>query len=145
MILAIFYLQVASILHTKFWVKPPFGSGEETQNRFSRWQPSWISNQNDFSYIWSTSHPDTFYQASSQLAQGCRRSDLKQNVDIAWQTMDINWSQQLILRTACSGELKILIFFLNLFLLRNALLLSTVNVLKFPTPKCLTRFHMQTV
>ena len=32
----------------------PFGSGEKVQNRFSTWllgQPSWISDQNDFSYL----------------------------------------------------------------------------------------------
>ena len=29
-----------------------------------------------FSYFCSTSHPDTSYQVSSQLAQGCRRSTL---------------------------------------------------------------------
>ena len=32
----------------------PFGSGVEAQNRFSRWRPkrpSWITNQNDFSYL----------------------------------------------------------------------------------------------
>ena len=36
MILAIFDLQVATTLPTKFWVKWPFGSGEGVQNRFSR-------------------------------------------------------------------------------------------------------------
>ena len=49
------------------------------KNRFSRWQtwrPSWISNRHDFSYFWSTSHPDASYQVASQLAQGCRRSRL---------------------------------------------------------------------
>ena len=59
-ILAIFDLQVSQMLPTKFRVKWPFGSGEETKNRFSRlppWQPSWISDRNDFSYFWSTSHP----------------------------------------------------------------------------------------
>ena len=34
-----------------FGVNWPFGSGEEAKNRFSRWQGSWISNQNDFSYF----------------------------------------------------------------------------------------------
>ena len=32
----------------------PFGSGEEAKNRFSRWQlwqPSWITDLNDFSYF----------------------------------------------------------------------------------------------
>ena len=43
-ILAIFDLQVTLILPTKFRVIWPFGSGEEAQNRFSRWPlwwPSW--------------------------------------------------------------------------------------------------------
>ena len=58
----------------------PFGSGEEVKNRFSRWppwQPSWISNQNDFSHFWSISHPDASYQVSSQLAFGFRRRSEK--------------------------------------------------------------------
>ena len=53
-ILAIFYLQVASMIPTKFQVNWPFGSGEEAKNRFSRWlplPPSWISDLNDFSYV----------------------------------------------------------------------------------------------
>ena len=61
---------------TKFGVNRPFGSGEEEKNRFSRWRPwppSWISDWNDFSYFWSTSHPDASYQVSSQLAFGVRR------------------------------------------------------------------------
>ena len=33
----------------------------------TRWQPSWISNQNDFSYCWSTSHLDT----SNELWVNC--------------------------------------------------------------------------
>ena len=64
---------------SKFGVNWPIGSGEEAKNRFSRWRPwrpSWISDRNDFSYFWSTSHPDASYQVSSQLAQGCRRSRL---------------------------------------------------------------------
>ena len=67
------------MLPSKFGVNWPFGSGEEAKNRFSRWRPwrpSWISDRNDFSYLWSTSHPDASYQVSSQLAQGCRRSRL---------------------------------------------------------------------
>ena len=48
------------MLPTKFGVNWPFGSGDEVRNRFSRWQswqPSWISDRNDFSYFLSTSHP----------------------------------------------------------------------------------------
>ena len=52
-ILAIFDLQVSSMLLTKFHVNWIFGLGEEVKNRFLRWQPwrpSWISDLNDFSY-----------------------------------------------------------------------------------------------
>ena len=53
-ILAIFDLQVTSMLSTKFRVNWPFGSEEEAKNRFSRWRPwwpSWISDWNDFSHF----------------------------------------------------------------------------------------------
>ena len=69
-ILAIFDLQVTRHFPPSFIeVNCPFGSGEG-KNRFSRWWPqqsSWISDQNDFSYFWSTSHRNTSYQVSSQL------------------------------------------------------------------------------
>ena len=65
-ILAIFDLQVTPMPPTMFWVNWPFGAGEEPKTRFSRWQ-SWISDRNDFSYFWSTSHPDASYLVSSQL------------------------------------------------------------------------------
>ena len=61
MILAIFDLQVTLMLPSNFGVNWPLGSGEEAKNKFSRWQPwrpSWISDQHDFSYFGSTSHPD---------------------------------------------------------------------------------------
>ena len=51
MILAIFDLQVTRMLPSNFGVNWPFGSGEEAKNRFSRWQPSWISDRRDFSYF----------------------------------------------------------------------------------------------
>ena len=50
------------------------------KNRFSRWlpwQPSWISNENDFSQFQSISHPDASYQVSSQLGFGFRRRSEK--------------------------------------------------------------------
>ena len=87
----------------------PFDWGEEAKNRFSRWWPSWICNWNNFSYFWSTSHPDASYQVSSQLAQGCRRSRLlKQLLTLheARRMTDIDWPQQLTMSTSCSGELK---------------------------------------
>ena len=55
-------------LPDKFQVNWPFGSREEVQYRFSRWRPSWISNQNDFSYFWSTLHLNTANEVSSQMA-----------------------------------------------------------------------------
>ena len=77
-ILAIFDLQVTPILPIKFRVNGPFYSGEEVQNRFSRWQlwqPSSISDRNDFSYFLSTSHLDDSYQVSNQFAFPFRRSE----------------------------------------------------------------------
>ena len=53
-ILAIFDLQGTPMLPSKFGVNWPFGSGEEAKDRFSSWRPwrpSWISDQNDFSYF----------------------------------------------------------------------------------------------
>ena len=61
------------MLPTKFQVKWPFCSVEEVKNRFSRWRPPWISDRNNFSYFWSTSHPDASYQVASQLAFSFRR------------------------------------------------------------------------
>ena len=61
MILAVFDLQVALIIPTKFQVNRPFGS-EDAHNRFSRWQPSWIKNWNDLAIFLSTGHPDASYQ-----------------------------------------------------------------------------------
>ena len=71
-ILAIFDLLVIPMLPTEFQAIWPFGSGEEVKNRFSR---SWMSDQNDFSYFRSTSHPIAFQQVSRQLAFWFRRSE----------------------------------------------------------------------
>ena len=54
-----------------------FHSREEVQYWFSRWQPSWISNQNNFSYFLSTSCPNTSYQISSQWTFLFRRRSSK--------------------------------------------------------------------
>ena len=43
-----------------------FYSREEVKNRFSRWRPSRISNQQDFSYFLPTSHPDASYQVQER-------------------------------------------------------------------------------
>ena len=71
MILAFFDLQVTHMLSTDFRVNWHLGLGEEAKNRFSRWLPwrlFWIYNRHDFSFIWSTSHPNASYQVWSQLA-----------------------------------------------------------------------------
>ena len=83
-ILAIFDLQVTTMLPTKFWVYWPFSS-EEAQNRFSRWWPSWISNRKKVLAIFDLRHPNAPNRVSSQLVQECRRSRLlKQIVKAAW-------------------------------------------------------------
>ena len=79
MILAVFDLQVTPMLPTKIQVNWPFGSGEEAKNRFLRWRPSWTSDWNEFSYFWSTSHPNASYQISRQLGFGFRRSKKNKN------------------------------------------------------------------
>ena len=66
-ILAIFDLQVTLMLPTLFQVKWPFVSGEAAKNRFSIWQPAWISKLKEFSHFLSTSHPDASYQVSIGL------------------------------------------------------------------------------
>ena len=120
---------------SKFGVNWPFGSGEEAKNRFSRWrpwQPSWISDRNDFRYFRFTSHPDASYQVSSQLAQGCRRSRLLKQLltphdgqrttdDRYWLTT-IAHHEHFVLRwankisAAAVVILKVNILFLNKFL-----------------------------
>ena len=80
-ILAIFDLQVTLMLHTKFQVNWPFGPGEETKNRFSRWpprQPSWISDRNDFSYFLSTSHPNASYQLPTKKKKRKKKKKKKE-------------------------------------------------------------------
>ena len=70
---AIFDLQVTLMLSTKFRVNWPFSSGEEAKNRISSWPRTWISDRDDFSYFWSTSHPDASYQFSNKLALWFRK------------------------------------------------------------------------
>ena len=68
-ILAIFYLRHPDVSY-QVSKQSAFQFKKRSTNRFSRWPPwSWISNQNDFSYFWSTSHPDASY-ISSRLAFG---------------------------------------------------------------------------
>ena len=66
------------MLPIKFQDNQPFVSGEEAKNKFSRWRPSPISNQPILDIFLSTSHPDTSYQSSCQLAFSFRRRREKQ-------------------------------------------------------------------
>ena len=77
-ILAIFDLRVTPMLPTKFRVNWPFSSGEEAKNRFSSWLPSWISNWHNFSYFWSTSHPNDLQSLESI---GLSVQEKKQKID----------------------------------------------------------------
>ena len=69
--------------------------------KMAPWQPSWISDQNNFSYFSSTSRPDASYQASSLLAFRFRRRSEKQMFKIAttvaiwishWNNFSYFWS-----------------------------------------------------
>ena len=80
MILAIFYLKVTPILRIKFRLNWPSIQEKKFRIVFSRWQlckPLCISDRNDFSFFWSTSHLDDSYQVSSQLAFRFRRRSEK--------------------------------------------------------------------
>ena len=51
----------------------------ELKNRYSRWrswQPSWICLSGQFSYFWSTSHPDSY-----QVSTGLSVQEMKQKID----------------------------------------------------------------
>ena len=77
MILAIFDLQVTPILPIKFGVNGTFYSGEETQNRFSKWQPSCISYRGSLLVlpiimilaIFDLRHLNDSYQVSSLVQE----------------------------------------------------------------------------
>ena len=72
MMLPIFDLKKAPIFPSKFQVNW-LSVQEKVQYRFSKWQPSWISDLNNFSYLLFTSHHYASYQVSSQLAFWFRR------------------------------------------------------------------------
>ena len=62
-----FYQQVTPMLPTKSQDYWPLGS--EAKNRFSRWQtwqPSWISDRNDFTYFRATSQLDFRFRRSEK-------------------------------------------------------------------------------
>ena len=69
--LAIFDLQVTLMLPTESQANWLFSSEEEVKTGF---QDGLGGQRNNFSYFWSTSHPDTFYRVSSQLAHQFSRS-----------------------------------------------------------------------
>ena len=71
-----FYLQAALKLPTKFRVYWAFGSEDKAQKRVLRWppwQPSWISDRNDYRYFWSASCPNISCHVSSQMGFRFRR------------------------------------------------------------------------
>ena len=105
-ILAIFYLQVAPMLPTKFQVNWPFGSGEEVKNRFSRFpirtilaifdlqvtliiptkfQVSWPFHGGHLGFLigtilaifWSTSQPYASYQLAFQFRRKKQKIDFQ--------------------------------------------------------------------
>ena len=136
-ILAIFDLQVTLMLPSKFGVSWPFGSGEEAKNRFSRWrpwQPSWISNRNDFSYFWSASHLDASYQVSSQLAQGCRLLKQLLTPHAAWRTLTDYNSSPWALRSIPTQK-KPHTHFLHYILVVPVFLVVSVNLFAQKTSK----------
>ena len=127
MILAIFNLHVTPIFPIEFRFNLPLGSEEKGQidfqengkNRFSRWRlwrPSWISDPNNFSYFWSTSHQDTLYflpsfQSTGLLVQekfkidfqdGCRCTAIldQNNVSYVWSTSHPDTSYQVLKQLA---------------------------------------------
>ena len=62
MFVAIFDLQVTQMLPTKFQVNWPLGLGEEAKkNNVFKMPVIYISDRNDFSYFWSTSHLNASY------------------------------------------------------------------------------------
>ena len=88
MILATFDLQVTSILPLKFESTALLLHGKKVQNRSSTCllrRPSWVSDQNDFSYFLPTSHPDTSYQVLSQWALNFYSGEEVQNRFSRWQ------------------------------------------------------------
>ena len=70
------------MLLSKFGVNYPLGSGEEAKNRSSRWlpwQPSWISDWNDFSYFFIYKSPQCFLPCLESI--GFWVQEKKQKID----------------------------------------------------------------
>ena len=116
-ILAIFDLQVAPTLLIKFRVLA-FRFRRRKAKQTLKMAPMAAILDFQSEWVWlllSTWHPDTSYQVSSQLAQGCMRGSLlKQIVDAARRTTDD--AQRTLTNhnsspsTSSSGELIILIY-----------------------------------
>ena len=69
MILAILNLYVTQMLSIKFPLNPTYGLGGDVLCRIPRWlpwQPSWISEWNDFSNSESLFHSDASHQVAAQ-------------------------------------------------------------------------------
>ena len=68
------------MLPIKIQVNLPSVSGEKAKNRFLRWRqrkPSWISDRNNFSYFWSTSHPRCFLSSFKSSGLSVQEKKLK--------------------------------------------------------------------
>ena len=66
------------MLPTKFRVNWPFSSSEEGKNRFLRWPPSWISNRNNFSYLYIYKLSRSFlpiFKSTGSLVQENKRKN----------------------------------------------------------------------
>ena len=114
-----FDLQITPILPIKFRVNWPFYSWEEDQNKFVKWQlcqPSCISNRNDFSYFWSTSHLDNSCYVSRQSTFRFRKRS--KNRISRWPqcrpSWIFNWNDELFWSTSQS-ERFLFLFFIYFF------------------------------
>ena len=73
MILAILNLCVTVMLSIKFWLNPTYGLGGDVVWRISRWQPSWISEWNNFSNSESLCCSNASHQVLAQSHLRFRR------------------------------------------------------------------------
>ena len=85
----------------KFGQNPSIPSGDRVQTchfpifKMATVAATWISDPNDFSYFWSTSHPNASYQVSSQLAFRFRRRSEKYIFKMAAMAAILDfWSKQ---------------------------------------------------
>ena len=117
---AIFEQQVTPMLPTKFQVNWLFGSGKEAKNKFSRWLLSWIFNQNDFRYLWSTSYSDASYHTKFQVSWpfGSGEED-KNRFSRLPQDFSYFWSTSVLQKVLSLGSDYFSVTFYQTFLLQT--------------------------